>query len=332
MRIDVHTHLVPHCFWDGIATKGNWYGATVEQAGGQEYVSAVGRRAGPVEPAWRAAPEARLRDMDATGIDVQVLSIATYLTNYHLDAKQALASSREVNAEMAAIVRAHPKRFVGLATVPLQDPAMAVEVLHHAVHDLGLKGVELATNVDGRNYDDPAFAPFFAAAEKLGAFVFFHPHAPAAADRLSKYYLANLVGFPLETAITLATIIFGGVLDRFPDLKLCFPHGGGYGCYGIGRLDHGFAVRAEPKVTIAKPPSEYLQRCSYDCIVHSYPALDLLLGAVGPDNVLLGSDYPFDMGFADPVGWLSKAPKLSATTREKILGGNAARLLGLPAK
>lgn len=328
MRVDIHSHLVPRCFWEGVATRGHWYGATVERAPDGEFVRAHQRRAGPVTPAWRATPEERIREMDALGVDVHVLSTAPFFFNYHLEPAEALQASRELNDEIAAIVRAHPARFAGLATVPLQDAGAAAEELARAMEQ-GLKGAEVCTHVNGRNYDDPAFRPFFAAAERLGAFLFFHPHSPTAADRLGRYYLGNLIGNPLETTITIASLVFGGVLDRYPGLKLCFAHGGGYACYGIGRMDHGYAVRPEPRAELQRPPGEYLRRCTYDCIVHSHRALHFLLDTVGPESVLLGSDYPFDMGYADPVGWLLEVPGLSEGVRAQVLGGNAARLLGL---
>lgn len=311
-----------------MARGGDWHGATLRTIGGSRFIDTRDRRAGPVQPNWSASLDDRLGEMDSLGVDVQVLSTAPFFFNYHLDVETALAASREINDEIAEAVRGHPTRFSGLATVPLQDAGAAIKELERAM-GLGLKGAEVCTHVNGRNHDDPALFPFFQAAQRMGAFIFFHPHAPAASDRTGSYYLGNLIGNPLDSTIAIASLIFGGVLDRLPDLKLCFAHGGGYACYGIGRMDRGFAVRSEPKAHLLAPPSSYLRRLYFDCLTHSYPALGYLLETVGADNVLLGSDYPFDMGYDSPVEWVLGAPKVSESDMEKILGGNAARLLGL---
>lgn len=329
MHIDIHAHLIPQCFWQAVARKGNWFGATLQAIGGQQFIDTRDRRAGPVAPNWNTSLQERVRAMDAMGMDMQVLSSPPYFFNYHLPLAEALAASRELNDEIAEAIRAYPGRFSGLATVPLQDVDAAIGELERCI-GLGLKGAEVCTHVNGRNHDDPALLPFFEAAERLGAFLFFHPHAPAAADRTGRYYLGNLIGNPLDTTIAIACLIFGGVLDRYPGLMLCFAHGGGYACYGIGRLDRGFAVRKEPRANgVSSPPSVYLKRLYYDCITHSYTALDYLLRTVSADNVLLGSDYPFDMGYESPVEWVQKAPGLSQQDRDKVLGSNAARLLGM---
>ena len=328
MRIDIHSHLIPRCFWTAVADRGSWYGATLETVDGRRYIDTRDRRAGPVETNWDNDLEERIKEMDSLGVDMQVLSPAPYFFNYHLEIEDALAASRELNDEIAAAVRKYPDRFSGLATVPLQDVGSAVKELERAM-GAGLKGAEICTHVNGRNHDDPALFEFFAAAERSGAFLLFHPHAPAAADRTVSYYLGNLVGNPLETTIAIASLIFGGVLDRLPALKLCFAHGGGYACYGIGRMDRGFAVRDESRLKISDPPSSYLRRLYFDCLTHSYTALDYLLETVTPDNVLMGSDYPFDMGYDSPAEWVLGAPNVSDSDKEKILGVNAARLLDI---
>jgi aminocarboxymuconate-semialdehyde decarboxylase len=329
LRIDVHCHIIPQAFWRAVSSGGDWHGATLDTVDGSEFIDTRDRRAGPVEPNWKLSLEERLKLMDGIGIDVQVLSTPPYFFNYHLPTELALASSRDLNDEIAQAIQAHPDRFSGLATVPLQDVSAAVTELERAMGN-GLKGAEVCTHVNGRNLDDPSLLPFFEAAQDLGAFIFFHPHAPAAAERTGSYYLGNLIGNPLETTIAVASLIFGGVLDRLPDLKLCFAHGGGYACYGIGRMDRGYGVRPEVKVNdIGGIPSSYLRRLYFDCLTHSYDALDYLIGTVTADNVLLGSDFPFDMGFDSPVDWVLGAPSVSQADKEKILGANAARLLGM---
>lgn len=271
----------------------------------------------------------RLADMDAARIDVQALSVVPFTFAYHLPPEVGLAFARIQNEEIASIARSHPERFVGLATLPLQTPRAAADELRRSVVDLGLRGAALATNVAGRNLDWPELDPVWAAAQELGAFLFVHPERVAAADRLADYYLINLLGNPLDTSIAIASLVFGGVLERFPRLTLCFAHGGGFIPYQRGRLQHGWQVRPEPRATIRGRPEEALQRLYYDTILHSDAALAYLVGSAGSDHVLLGSDYPFDMGPGDPVGEVTGLAGVSEADQRLILGTTAERLLGL---
>ena len=328
--IDVHSHIVPPCFWNTNQKEGHWYGASLFTRDGVEFINATNRIAGPIDEKWKFTPEERMAFMDTQGIDVHVLSVAPYLTNYHLDTAAGLASAQELNNEIAQVAQSHPDRFIGLATVPMQDPAAAAAELERAMQDLGMKGVELNTNMEGHNWDEPGFQPFFETAERLGAFVFFHPHNPAGSDRASRYYLSNLINFPLDTTIAIASFIFGGVLDRYPGLKLCFAHGGGYACFGIGRMDFGAQVRPEPKVNqIKQAPSDYLKHLYYDSITHSDAGLKYLIDQVGADRVMLGDDFPFDMGPANPVEWLNSLKYLNDFEKRLILGENAQEVLGV---
>ena len=329
MKVDIHCHLIPCHFWDSADRGRDWYRATLDTEGGRQFINTRDRKAGPVEPNWRLKMGERVALMDEIGVDIQVISTPPYFFNYHLPTAEALAASRELNDEISEAISEYPRRFSGLATVPLQDVDAAIGELERCMAN-GLRGAELCTHVNGTNYDDQSLWPFFEAAESMGAFIFFHPHAPTAAERTRSYYLSNLIGNPLETTIAVASVIFGGLLDRYPDLKLCFAHGGGYACYGIGRMDRGYEVRDEGKVNdISGAPSSYLSKLYFDCLTHSYTALDHLLKTVSADNVLLGSDFPFDMGFDSPAQWVLDAPDLSEPERDKILGDNAARLLGL---
>jgi aminocarboxymuconate-semialdehyde decarboxylase len=273
----------------------------------------------------------RLRDMDANGVDVQVLSpnVFTFFYGHEVALTQACAAIQ--NEEIAAVVRRHPERFLGLGTVPLQAPQVAADELRRAMTKLGLRGAMIATNVNGRNLDDPALDPFWAAAEELGAFIFIHPQVAAAAERLGSYYLRNMVGLPLETTIAGASLVFGGVLERYPGLKICLAHGGGFVPYQAGRFEHGWEVREEAKVRLHNPPAVSLGRLYFDTITHSKTALDFLIRTAGHDRVLLGSDYPFDMGNLDCVARV-RALSIEPVARDLILGGYARTVLGEPAR
>ena len=330
MYIDVHAHLIPQAFWTATDGGGEWYRASQRERDGRRYIVTRDRLAGPQEPLWRASLPERLAVMDRQGVGMQLLSSPPYFFNYHLPADEAEAAARELNDEIALAMREAPGRIGGLATVPLQDAARAVSELERAMA-LGFVGAALGTHVDGRDYDDPALFPFFEAAERLGALLFFHPHAPAtqASGRGGSYYLENFVGFPLDSTIAIASLIFGGVLDRLPSLKLVFAHAGGYACFAIGRWDHGFGVRGEPHAHIARPPRDYLELLYVDTITHDYPALRYVVETMGAGHVVLGSDFPYDMGYESPVEWLRGAPGLSSDDRELILGETLSGLIGL---
>jgi aminocarboxymuconate-semialdehyde decarboxylase len=279
----------------------------------------------------RFTPEERLKDMDEQGVDVQVVSIHTPLFGYDLEPSQGRQLARDVNNEIADMTRQWPQRFAGLATLPVQDVAAAVEELDRAVHVLGLKGAELDTVVNGLNWDEPQFLPLFKAAEAMGAVLFFHPQPQ---DNLvlaftDRYGLANSIGVPVEDALIVATLIFGGILDACPDLKVCIAHGGGPACFGMGRLDRGWQVRSEARVHIQHPPSTYQRRLYYDCITSSEPALRFLIDQVGVDRVVLGSDWPFVAWEPSPPGWVQGLQSLTQEEKEKILWKNLEQLLGL---
>jgi aminocarboxymuconate-semialdehyde decarboxylase len=269
----------------------------------------------------------RLRDMDATGVDVQVLSPTVFTFFYGVEPKLAQACVALQNEQIAAVVRKHPDRFIGLGAVPLQAPETAAEELKRAMSKLGLRGAMIGSNVNGRNLDDPMLEPFWAAAEQLGAFIFMHPHAVAGRERLGSYYLSNFVGLPFETTIAAASLVFGGVLERYPGLRICLSHGGGFTPYQAGRFQHGLEVRPEARVKLQRPLSESLGRLYYDTIVHSKKRLEFLVSAMGADRVLLGSDYPFDMGNLDCVARV-RALSIEPERRDFILGGYARCLLG----
>lgn len=273
----------------------------------------------------------RLADMDAMGVDVQLVSPSP--TQYYYWAEPELARQivRQQNEAIAEMCHSHPTRLVGLGTLALQHPALAAEQLEHAVKHLGLKGVEISTSVNGRELDDPALRDFWARAEALGALVFIHPFGTTLGARTATHYLVNTIGQPLETTIALSRLIFGGVLDAHPGLKIVAAHGGGYLPTYVGRSDHAHAVRPEAAADTKRRPSEHLKRIWFDSVVYDPMALRHLVDRVGASQVVVGTDYPFDMGHYDIHTLVDATPGLSDDERAAILGGNAATLVGWPA-
>lgn len=273
--------------------------------------------------------EQRLADMDAMGVDLQVVSPSPNQFYYWAGPALARDVVRLQNEGIAALCAQHPDRLQGLGTVALQHPALAIDQLQHALGTLGLKGVEISTSVEGRELDHPSLEPFWDRAEALDALVFIHPFGSTLGERASTHYLDNVIGQPLETTIALSRLIFGGVLDRHPHLKIVAAHGGGYLPTSIGRSNHGRAVRPEAATT-ARSPVEYLRDLHFDTVVHDTTALRHLIEVVGISQVVAGTDYPYDMGHFDPHGLLGGVSGLGDAERALVLGGNARRLLGMP--
>jgi predicted TIM-barrel fold metal-dependent hydrolase len=267
---------------------------------------------------------ARLADLDAMGVDIQVVGPMP-MHHYWADPDLAIGLTRTVNEGVAAHCAAEPDRLYGLGTVPLQHPDLAVALLDRAVHDHGLYGISVSTTVDGRELADPAHDAVWQRAEELGAVVFVHPWGCSLGERLATQYLGNTVGQPVETAVALSHLIFTGVLDRFPRLKLVAAHGGGYLPTYVGRSDHAWQVRQDAR-GCAEPPSAYLRRMWFDALVYTPGALRHLVEEVGADRVVLGTDHPFDMGVDDPVDRLDAAG-LAPADRAAVAGGNALDLL-----
>ena len=315
--IDIHAHLTPQCFQREVLAGRTWHGMT----------SAEGELFNPMN-AW--TPEERLADMKSLGVDVQVVStnVAFYL--YDLDVATTTAIARACNAEVHQMSVDYPDRFVGLATLPMQDIKAAINELERGVMQLGLKGAMINDHINGHTFDEPEFLPFWKEAEQMGAVIFIHQARPTLVlQRIGRYHLANTIGNLVDRTVTFASFVFGGVMDQCPDLKVCLAHGGGYTCFGIGRMDRGWQVRSEARMHIDKPPSAYLRKFYYDCLTHSEPALRMLLDAVGADRVVLGTDWPADMRIDWPVAWVLGLKSLTQEEKEKILWKNLENLLGL---
>ncbi|MFC4112907.1 amidohydrolase family protein [Nonomuraea zeae] len=268
----------------------------------------------------------RLTAMDATGVDVQIVSPSP--SHYHYWAGRELAADvcRLAAEGVAGHVAQAPGRLRGLGLAPLQHPDLLVTALDQAL-GLGLEGVEISSHAPGRDLSDPAYEPFWARAAESGAVVFLHPFGCTLDERLDHWYLSNIVGQPVENAVALSHLIFSGVLDRHPGLKLLAAHGGGYLPYYLGRADHGHRVRPDAR-GCARAPSDYLRELHFDSLTHDPAVLRELVRVAGPERVLLGSDFPFDMGEPDPLAAL-RAAGLGPTAFDAIRGGNAIRLFDL---
>ena len=269
--------------------------------------------------------ERRFKDMDAAEVDMQLVSNTPQTFLYSQDPEVTTATARLQNDQIVKLTAAHPDRFMGIATLPMQAPQRAADELARAMR-AGLRGAHIGSNINGQNLDDPALAPFWATAEQLGAFILVHPVGVAGAERLKSYYLANLIGNPVDTTIAAASLVFGGVMERYPNLKVCLSHGGGFVPYQAGRWVHGWRVRGEPKVNLTVSPAASLRRFYYDTILHAPEPLEHLVRLAGAEQVLLGSDYPFDMGTLECARQV-KALAIAEAERKVILGEGAAALL-----
>lgn len=333
--IDVHAHVLIPALQQAVA-EGDPEGFAALQAlealrNGPESMATSGAM---IKERWQQLTDLtrRLKDMDAQGVDVQLVSPSPSHFYYFARAELALALAKQANAAVRELIDRAPDRLNGLGLVPLQHPHLMVEALEHAVTECGLDGVEIgsfagtpgAAERTTVELSDPRLESFWSRAEELGALVFLHPFGCSLDERLDRFYLANTVSQPAENAVALSHLIFSGVLDRYPDLRILAAHGGGYLPTTIGRSDHAWKVRPEAR-QCAEPPSSYLRRIFFDSLVHHPRELRALIEAAGPTQVMLGSDYPFDMGSDHPVAEVHAAG-LSDADITRVLAGNAGRL------
>jgi aminocarboxymuconate-semialdehyde decarboxylase len=276
----------------------------------------------------RASLEQRLADMDAMGLDMQAILPPPPQCYYAVPLDIAVKAAQLVNDGIAEFVAGKPERLKGFGSVPMPDGNEAAKELERCVTRLGFKGVEILTNVNGTELSDPAFAPFWKKAEELGALVVIHPNGFTHAERLSRFYFNNVIGNPLETTIALHYLIFDGVLERHPGLKILAVHGGGYLASYAGRIDHAWGARSDSRGDLPHPPTTYLKRVYFDTVVFTPHQLQELVRLYGAEHILMGTDYPFDMADYDPVGHVCGA-RLDAAAVAAICGGNTRRLLGL---
>ncbi len=273
--------------------------------------------------------EERLKDMDRMGVDIQAVCPAPYHYFYFTEPDHGAQLAREVNEGIAALAARHPDRFVGLGSVPLQNAELAVRELEYAVKVLGLRGVEINTNVNGLNLTDPKLGleKFFAKANELGTVIFMHPLGFTEGSRLTNHYFNNVIGNPLDTTIAVSHLIFDGVVARNPKIKFIAAHGGGFIAHYWARMDHAWRARPDCRTVIKKAPSSYLEKFYFDSITFDPEMLKRLIERFGADHVMLGTDYPYDMGEEDPRGLIKSVKRLSKADRELVEGMNAVKLL-----
>ncbi len=332
MKIDVHTHILPET-WPDLRERYGYTGfIRLERVDActARMMSDTGRFFRNVDAnCWD--PAVRIEEMDASGIQTQVLSTVPVMFSYWARPQDTLDLSRFLNDHIADIQRTHPTRFAGLGTVPMQSPELAVTELTRCVRELGLSGIQIGSHIGEWNLDQAELFPVFEAAQELGAAVFVHPWDMMGSTSMPKYWLPWLVGMPAETARAMCSAIFGGVLERLPRLRMLFAHGGGSFPFTLGRIEHGFNVR--PDLCAAdndRNPREYLDRLYVDSLVHDAAAFRYLLELLGPERIALGSDYPFPLGEI-PAGTLIDSLELSPAVGERLLSGTALEFLGLPA-
>jgi aminocarboxymuconate-semialdehyde decarboxylase len=273
----------------------------------------------------------RIAIMDTQAIDVQVLAPHPPQSYYHAKPDHTRRAAQIVNDGIATFAARAPRRFVALGTVPLNDPVAAPNELERIVKTLGFRGVQILGNVNGVEISDPIYEPFWKMAADLDAVVMIHPDGFSAGERLSGYYFPNMIGIPLDTAVALHYIIFNGLLERYPDLKIFSVHGGGYAAAYSGRMDHAWGARKDAYGSLPKAPTEYLRKVYFDGLVFTPHQLDYLIALYGADHILMGTDYPFDMGEYFPIEHLMTTRSLSKEQRAAVAGGTAAKLFGIPA-
>ncbi len=270
----------------------------------------------------------RLADLDQMGIDIQVVMPPPPQCYFTLAPEVAVPAIRMVNDGIARYVAGKPDRFVGMGTVPLQDGAEAAKELERCMRTLGFKGVQILTNVAGKEISNPAFAPFWAKAEELGALVVIHPNGFTEGRRLTRFYFNNVIGNPFDTTMALHYLIFDGVMERHPKLKILAVHGGGYLPSYSGRIDHAWGARSDVHGDLPHPPTTYLKRVYFDTVVFTPHQLQNLIAVFGADRIIMGTDYPYDMAEYDPIGHLADSG-LDAATTAAVAGGNAKKVLGI---
>lgn len=328
LKIDIHTHIIPEHLpnfkekygYGGFISLDHHKPCCAKMMIDDRFFREI------QDNCW--SPETRIKECNHHHVDVQVLSTIPVMFSYWAKPHDALDVSKFLNDHIAAIVHAYPKRFIGLGTIPLQAPDLAIKELERCM-EIGLRGVQIGSHVNDWNLNAPELFPVFEAAEKLGASIFVHPWDMMAKEKMNKYWLPWLVGMPAETSLAICSMIFGGVFERLPKLKVAFAHGGGAFPSSIGRIEHGFNVRPDlVAVDNNVNPREYLDRFYLDTLVHDPLMLDFLMQVMGPKQLALGTDYPFPLGELEPGKLIGSMP-YTDEIKERLLNGTALEWLGL---
>ncbi len=330
MKIDIHTHIMPETMPNWVKRFGYGDFIHLEHRNCRACMMKGDKLFREVEANCYDA-QVRLQEMDAYDVTVQVLSTIPVLFNYWAKPADGLETSRFFNDHIAGVVARNPGRFIGMGTVPLQDIELAIGEMRRCVQELGMPALEIGSNINGVNLSDARFHSFYAEAEQLGCALFVHPWEMMGEQQMTKYWLPWLVGMPAETSRAICSMIFGGIFERYPRLRVAFAHGGGSFPFTLGRITHGFDVRPDlVAVDNAISPGKYLGRFWTDSLVHDATALQFMLNLMGDEHICLGSDYPFPLGEHHP-GSLIGQMNLKAEQKQKLLSGNALRWLNLPA-
>lgn len=324
MRIDLHTHFYPAEYWDMLAKWGEGYEAT-KDAFGRTIIKKNGARfLTPTPP--MGDPEARLREMDAAGVDVQAISLSAPNVYFAPD-ERGLEVARFTNDKLAGVRDKYPKRFMCLASVPLQNVEMAIDELRRAINQLGMNGLLIGSNVNGKPLNSPDFEPFWAEVNKLKLTVCMHPMVPLGSEQMQEYGLAPMVGFIFDCNLAIARMIYDGIFERYPDMKFVLPHLGGAVSILMERWDHGFREMPDCRVRISRPPSEYVKNLYFDTVNFHKPALMCCYASVGAKQMVLGSDYPHIIGDIYRAVTSIQDMDISDEEKEMIFGGNALKIL-----